>query len=34
MTEATPNNTELMAAAAKAAGLSPRAIVQPTDHWV
>jgi pimeloyl-ACP methyl ester carboxylesterase len=33
MAEATPNLTELMAAAAKAAGLKPKAIVQPTDHW-
>ncbi len=34
MTAQTRDYTELMASAAKAAGLKPRAIVQPTDHWV
>ena len=34
MVETTSHYTELMAAAAKAAGLSPRAIVQPVEHWV
>jgi pimeloyl-ACP methyl ester carboxylesterase len=34
MAETGPEYTELMAAGAKAAGLTPRAIVQPTDHWV
>ncbi len=34
MTTRTTDYTELMAAAAKAAGLKPRAIIQPTDHWV
>lgn len=34
MTIETRDYRDLMAAAAKAAGLEPRAIVQPTDHWV
>jgi esterase len=34
MTTGTPTDLELMAAAAKAAGLQPPALVQPTDEWV
>jgi pimeloyl-ACP methyl ester carboxylesterase len=34
MTSETRDYRDLMAAAAKAAGLQPRAIVQPSDHWV
>jgi pimeloyl-ACP methyl ester carboxylesterase len=34
VTTQTSDYRELMAAAAKAAGLKPAAILQPTDHWV
>jgi pimeloyl-ACP methyl ester carboxylesterase len=34
MTTQAPNYTELMAAAASAAGIRPKAIVQPEDRWV
>lgn len=34
MATQTSDYRELMAAAAKAAGLKPTAILQPTDHWV